>query len=72
VLAARKLSRELIDRRTPPPHIKLRRDRVPSFETYPFSLPAVKELGTLKLHPNVTIIVGENGNRRLIALCRPR
>ena len=42
--------------------IKLRRDRVPSFETYPFSLPAVKELGTLKLHPKVTFIVGENGS----------
>lgn len=42
--------------------IKLRRDRVPNFETYPFSLPAVKELGTLKLHPKVTFIVGENGS----------
>ena len=42
--------------------IKLRRDHVPSFETYPFSLPAVKELGTLKLHPKVTFIVGENGS----------
>ncbi|WP_213947831.1 AAA family ATPase [Luteibacter sp. dw_328] len=42
--------------------IKLRRDRVPSFDTYPFSLPAVKELGTLKLHPKVTFIVGENGS----------
>jgi len=42
--------------------IKLRRDRVPSFETYPFSIPAVKELGTLKLHPKVTFIVGENGS----------
>jgi len=42
--------------------VKLRRDRVPSFDTYPFSLPAVKELGTLKLHPKVTFIVGENGS----------
>jgi predicted ATPase len=42
--------------------IKLRRDRVPSFDTYPFSLPAVKELSTLKLHPKVTFIVGENGS----------
>jgi predicted ATPase len=42
--------------------IKLRRDRVPSFETYPYSLPAIKELGTLKLHPKVTFIVGENGS----------
>jgi predicted ATPase len=42
--------------------IKLRRDRIPSFDTYPFSLPAVKELGTLELHPKVTFIVGENGS----------
>ena len=42
--------------------VKLRRDRIPSFDTYPFSLPAVKELGTLKLHPKVTFIVGENGS----------
>jgi predicted ATPase len=42
--------------------IKLRRDRIPDFETYPFSLPAIKELGTLKLHPKVTFIVGENGS----------
>jgi predicted ATPase len=42
--------------------IKLRRDRIPPFNTYPFSLPAIKELGTLKLHPKVTFIVGENGS----------
>jgi len=42
--------------------VKLRRDRIPSFDTYPFCLPAVKELGTLKLHPKVTFIVGENGS----------
>jgi predicted ATPase len=42
--------------------VRLRRERVPSFDTYPFSLPAVKELGTLKLHPKVTFIVGENGS----------
>src|SRR6187402_793317 len=42
--------------------VRLRRDRVPSFDVYPFCLPAVKELGTLKLHPKVTFIVGENGS----------
>ncbi|WP_456968873.1 AAA family ATPase [Luteibacter sp. HA06] len=42
--------------------VRLRRERISSFETYPFSLPAVKELGTLKLHPKVTFIVGENGS----------
>lgn len=42
--------------------VKLRRERVPSFDMYPFSLPAVKALGTLRLHPKVTFIVGENGS----------
>jgi predicted ATPase len=42
--------------------VKLRRERVPSFDTYPFSLPVVRELGTLKFHPKVTFIVGENGS----------
>ena len=41
--------------------IKLKRDKIVSFEHYPFSLPAVKHLETLTLHPAVTFIVGENG-----------
>lgn len=42
--------------------VKLRRDRVPSFDEYPFSLPVVRNLDTLELHPKVTFIVGENGS----------
>jgi predicted ATPase len=42
--------------------IKLRRERVPSFDQYPFSLPVVHNLHTLKLHPAVTFVVGENGS----------
>jgi predicted ATPase len=30
-------------------------------ETYPFSIPAVRELGVLEPHPDVTFFVGENG-----------
>jgi len=41
--------------------ITLRREFVPNFEAYPFSIPAVKNLYTLKLHPRVTFFVGENG-----------
>lgn len=41
--------------------VDLRRDRVDSFSRYPFCLPAVKGLIDLKLHPEVTFIVGENG-----------
>jgi predicted ATPase len=42
--------------------VKLRRDKVPSFDFYPFSLPAIRHLNALELHPAVTFIVGENGS----------
>lgn len=42
--------------------VKLRRERVSSFDQYPFSLSAVRNLHTLALHPAVTFIVGENGS----------
>ncbi len=41
--------------------ITLLRDRVPSFDEYPFSLPAIRELQTLGFHPDVTFFIGENG-----------
>ncbi|WP_336989851.1 AAA family ATPase [Bacillus infantis] len=41
--------------------IILRRIDIPSYSRYPFSLPAVKNLDNLPLHPDVTFIVGENG-----------
>jgi len=31
------------------------------FDTYPFSIPAVRDLGVLEMHPDVTFFVGENG-----------
>jgi predicted ATPase len=42
--------------------VTLRRDEVPSFDSYPFSLAAVRHLDVLKLHPAVTYLVGENGS----------
>ena len=42
--------------------IKLRRERVTSFDQYPFSLPVVHNLHTVPLHPAVTSIIGENGS----------
>jgi len=42
--------------------VQLERDRVPSFNAYPFSLPAIRHLDSLELHPAVTYIVGENGS----------
>lgn len=42
--------------------ISLQRDRVESFERYPFSLPAVRSLDSLIPHPKVTFLIGENGS----------
>ena len=41
--------------------LRLARERVGSFDAYPFSLPAVRALDALELHPKVTFLVGENG-----------
>jgi len=40
----------------------LKRDKVPSFDSYPYSLAAIRHLETLEMHPAVTFIVGENGS----------
>jgi predicted ATPase len=42
--------------------VKLKRDEVPSFEAYPFALPAIRNLDALELHPAVTFLIGENGS----------
>ncbi len=42
--------------------VKLRRDKVTSFDEYPFSLPVVRQLDALELNPSVTFLVGENGS----------
>ncbi len=41
---------------------RLRREDVPSFAEYPFSLPVVRNFHSLKFHPKVTFIIGENGS----------
>lgn len=42
--------------------VRLLRDKVPAFDGYPFSLPAVRNLDVLPLHPAVTFLIGENGS----------
>jgi predicted ATPase len=42
--------------------ITLQRDKVESFDRYPFRLPAVRLLEQIDLHPKVTFFVGENGS----------
>ncbi len=43
-------------------HLALQRDKVESFDRYPFNLPAVRTLDRLELHPKVPFFVGENGS----------
>ncbi|XXT23857.1 AAA family ATPase [Sorangium sp. So ce429] len=42
--------------------VQLLRERVADFSRYPFSIPAVRALEELALHPKVTFLVGENGS----------
>lgn len=42
--------------------VRFERANVPSFDEYPFVLPAIQNLHELKLHPSVTFLVGENGS----------
>ena len=42
--------------------VYLRRETVESFEAYPFSIPAIRDLDELVLDPAVTFLVGENGS----------
>ena len=37
-------------------------------EAYPFNIPAVRELGNIDFHPNVTFFVGENGSGKSTVL----
>ena len=39
----------------------LKREGVPSFDEYPFNIPALRGLEELTFHPDVTFFVGENG-----------
>jgi predicted ATPase len=43
-------------------HASIRPDADVDFEAYPFNIPAVRELGSIDFHPNVTFFVGENGS----------
>lgn len=41
--------------------ISLKKEKISSYDEYPFSLPIVKNLDKIEFHPNVTFIIGENG-----------
>lgn len=41
--------------------VRLERDKVSDFKSYPFCIPAVRHLDRLEFHPAVTFFIGENG-----------
>lgn len=43
-------------------HASVRPDAVIDYESYPFSIPAVREIENIEFHPCVTFFVGENGS----------
>ncbi len=54
--------------------VELVRDGVPDWSAYPFSIPAIAQLGRLDLDPSVTFLVGDNGSGKstlveAIAIC---
>ncbi len=42
--------------------VTLDRTKVTDWNAYPFSIPPIRQLQTLELHPKVTFFVGENGS----------
>ena len=42
--------------------VVLKRDGIDDLETYPFSIPAIRQLDELRLDPHVTLFAGENGS----------
>jgi predicted ATPase len=42
--------------------VRLDRSKIPDPAAFPFSLPAIRGLERLELHPEVTFLVGENGS----------
>ena len=49
-------------------HASLYPDVEPNYDEYPFSVPAVHEIGNIEFHPNVTFFVGENGSGKSTVL----
>lgn len=41
--------------------IEFKREKIPSFERYPLSIPFITEFDFLDFHPDVTFLIGENG-----------
>lgn len=42
--------------------VQILREKVPDYNSYPFSLPIIRNLEKIDFHPDVTFLVGENGS----------
>jgi predicted ATPase len=42
--------------------VRLVREHIPTFDEYPFSIPAIRELEELAFDPKVTFLIGDNGS----------
>ncbi len=42
-------------------HFEIVREKIADSNSYPFNIPALKNITKVELHPNVTFIIGENG-----------
>lgn len=49
-------------------YASIRPDAQVDYEAYPFNIPAVREIGNIAFHPNVTFFVGENGSGKSTVL----
>ncbi|TWF32804.1 putative ATPase [Chitinophaga polysaccharea] len=41
--------------------VSLKKDKIPSKDQYPFNIPALRNFSSMKFHPKVTYLSGENG-----------
>ncbi|MBU9721282.1 MULTISPECIES: AAA family ATPase [Bacillaceae] len=41
--------------------VHLKREQITSYDQFPLNLPVIRHFNKIKLHPNVTYIIGENG-----------
>ena len=49
-------------------HAAFRPDVEINFDEYPFNIAAVRDIGNIEFHPNVTFLVGENGSGKSTVL----
>lgn len=42
--------------------IELKKEKITSYDDYPFNIPSINKITSLKFHPNITFFVGENGS----------